>query len=295
MNRQGKTEEANARIRLIVAMTIFGTIGIFVKHIPLPSSIIALARGIIGIGFLLIFTKIKKIKISFSEIKNNFPILSLSGMLIGIHWIFLFEAYHHTTVAVATLCYYLAPVFIIIASPFVLKEKLSLKKIICVTVALIGMIFVSGIFKEGGTENLQIKGILFGVGAAIIYATVILLNKHLKNISSYGMTVMQIGIAAVILLPYTAVTQNFGNLSFDFLTIVLLLIVGILNTGITYSLYFSSIKELKAQTIAIFSYIDPIVAIFLSTFLLKEKPDIYTVIGGILILGATFVSELQKD
>ena len=123
MNRQGKTEEANARIRLIVAMTIFGTIGIFVKHIPLPSSIIALARGIIGTGFLLIFTKIKKIKISFSEIKNNFPILSLSGMLIGIHWIFLFEAYHHTTVAVATLCYYLAPVFIIIASPFVLKEK----------------------------------------------------------------------------------------------------------------------------------------------------------------------------
>lgn len=295
MNRQGKTEEANARIRLIVAMTIFGTIGIFVKHIPLPSSIIALARGIIGIGFLLIFTKIKKIKISFSEIKNNFPILSLSGMLIGIHWIFLFEAYHHTTVAVATLCYYLAPVFIIIASPFVLKEKLSLKKIICVTVALIGMIFVSGIFKEGGTENLKIKGILFGVSAAIIYATVILLNKHLKNISSYGMTVMQIGIAAMILLPYTVATQNFGNLSFDFLAVVLLLVVGILNTGITYSLYFSSIKELKAQTIAIFSYIDPIVAILLSTFLLKEKPDIYTVIGGILILGATFVSELQKD
>ena len=295
MNRQGKTEEANARIRLIVAMTIFGTIGIFVKHIPLPSSIIALARGIIGTGFLLIFTKIKKIKISFSEIKNNFPILSLSGMLIGIHWIFLFEAYHHTTVAVATLCYYLAPVFIIIASPFVLKEKLSSKKIICVIAALTGMIFVSGIFKEGGTENLQIKGILFGVGAAIIYATVILLNKYLKNISSYGMTIMQIGIAAAILLPYTAVTHNFGSLSFDFLTITLLLIVGILNTGITYSLYFSSIKELKAQTIAIFSYIDPIVAIFLSTFLLKEKPDIYTVIGGILILGATFASELQKD
>ena len=157
------------------------------------------------------------------------------------------------------------------------------------------MIFVSGIFKEGGTENLKIKGILFGVSAAIIYATVILLNKHLKNISSYGMTVMQIGIAAMILLPYTVATQNFGNLSFDFLAVVLLLVVGILNTGITYSLYFSSIKELKAQTIAIFSYIDPIVAILLSTFLLKEKPDIYTVIGGILILGATFVSELQKD
>ena len=215
-------------------------------------------------------------------------------MLIGIHWIFLFEAYHHTTVAVATLCYYLAPVFVIIASPFVLKEKLSLKQGVCVAVALVGMIFVSGIFKRESMGNFQITGVLFGLGAAVIYATVIILNKHLKQISSYAMTIMQLGIAVAVLTPYTLLTQNMGELTFSFMTIILLGVVGIVNTGITYGLYFSGIKELKAHTIAIFSYIDPIVAIFLSIIILREKPDIFTIIGGALILGSTLASELSS-
>lgn len=295
MDRQksGQTDK-NAKFRLMTAMFIFGTIGIFVRNIPLPSSVIALARGVIGTLFLIIFTKIRKIKISYTEIKNNLSILCLSGMLIGIHWIFLFEAYRNTTVAVATLCYYLAPVFVIIASPFVLKEKLTFKQIVCIGVALIGMIFVSGIFEKGGTENLQLKGIFFGIGAAIIYAVVILLNKHLKKISSYTMTIMQLGIAAVVLAPYTLLTQNTGSLTFNFTTLILLGIIGIINTGITYTLYFSAIQELKAHTIAIFSYIDPIVAILLSTLILREKPDVFTVIGGIMILGSTLISELSS-
>jgi transporter, eamA family len=295
MDRQksGQTDK-NAKFRLMTAMFIFGTIGIFVRNIPLPSSVIALARGVIGTLFLIIFTKIRRIKISYTEIKNNLSILCLSGMLIGIHWIFLFEAYRNTTVAVATLCYYLAPVFVIIASPFVLKEKLTFKQIVCIGVALIGMIFVSGIFEKGGTENLQLKGIFFGIGAAIIYAVVILLNKHLKKISSYTMTIMQLGIAAAVLAPYTLLTQNMASLTFNFTTLILLGIIGIINTGITYTLYFSAIQELKAHTIAIFSYIDPIVAILLSTLILREKPDVFTVIGGIMILGSTLISELSS-
>jgi transporter, eamA family len=295
MDRQkSKQTDKNAKFRLMTAMFIFGTIGIFVRNIPLPSSVIALARGVIGTLFLIIFTKIRKIKISYTEIKNNLSILCLSGMLIGIHWIFLFEAYRNTTVAVATLCYYLAPVFVIIASPFVLKEKLTFKQIVCIGVALIGMIFVSGIFEKGGTENLQLKGIFFGIGAAIIYAVVILLNKHLKKISSYTMTIMQLGIAAAVLAPYTLLTQNTASLTFNFTTLILLGIIGIINTGITYTLYFSAIQELKAHTIAIFSYIDPIVAILLSTLILREKPDVFTVIGGIMILGSTLISELSS-
>ena len=293
-SQENEQNEKRAKIRLMAAMFIFGTIGIFVRNIPLPSSVIALARGIIGTLFLIIFTRIKKIRISYEEIKNNLVILCLSGMLIGIHWIFLFEAYHHTTVAIATLCYYLAPVFVIIASPFVLKEKLSLKQGVCVAVALVGMIFVSGIFKRESMGNFQITGVLFGLGAAVIYATVIILNKHLKQISSYAMTIMQLGIAVAVLTPYTLLTQNMRELTFSFMTIILLGVVGIVNTGITYGLYFSGIKELKAHTIAIFSYIDPIVAIFLSIVILREKPDIFTIIGGALILGSTLASELSS-
>ena len=267
MDRQ-KSEQTdkNAKFRLMTAMFIFGTIGIFVRNIPLPSSVIALARGVIGTLFLIIFTKIRKIKISYTEIKNNLLILCLSGMLIGIHWIFLFEAYRNTTVAVATLCYYLAPVFVIIASPFVLKEKLTFKQVVCIGVALIGMIFVSGIFEKGGTENLQLKGIFFGIGAAIIYAVVILLNKHLKKISSYTMTIMQLGIAAAVLAPYTLLTQNTGSLTFNFTTLILLGIIGIINTGIksSYNSYFQLYRpycchftvnfDFKRKTRCIYSY-----------------------------------------
>ena len=52
-----------ARAKLILAMTIFGTIGIFVKYIPLPSSVIACARGFVGVLFLLVVTFISRNKI----------------------------------------------------------------------------------------------------------------------------------------------------------------------------------------------------------------------------------------
>ena len=281
-----------ARTKLILAMTIFGTIGIFVKYIPLPSSVIACVRGFVGVAFLLLMTFIKKSKISFKDIKKNLLLLVISGAFIGINWILLFEAYRYTTVATATLCYYMAPIFVTLASPFILKEKLTLKKGLCVFTALIGMIFVSGII---GTGSLQINlpGILCGVGAAFFYACVILLNKHIKDISSYDMTMTQLFVAAVVILPYTLLTADISAVTLDAKAIICLFIVGIVHTGFAYMIYFSSISSLKAQTVAIFSYIDPVIAIILSALLLKEKMGLFGFIGAILILGSTLLSEIN--
>lgn len=281
-----------ARTKLILAMTIFGTIGIFVKYIPLPSSVIACVRGFVGVAFLLLMTFVKKSKISFKDIKKNLLLLVISGAFIGINWILLFEAYRYTTVATATLCYYMAPIFVTLASPFILKEKLTLKKRLCVFTALIGMIFVSGIV---GTGSLQINlpGILCGVGAAFFYACVILLNKHIKDISSYDMTITQLFVAAVVILPYTLLTADISAVTLDAKAIICLFIVGIVHTGFAYMIYFSSISSLKAQTVAIFSYIDPVIAIILSALLLKEKMGLFGFIGAILILGSTLLSEIN--
>ncbi len=281
-----------ARTKLILAMTIFGTIGIFVKYIPLPSSVIACVRGFVGVAFLLLMTFIKKSKISFKNIKKNLLLLVISGAFIGINWILLFEAYRYTTVATATLCYYMAPIFVTLASPFILKEKLTLKKGLCVFTALIGMIFVSGIV---GTGSLQINlpGILCGVGAAFFYACVILLNKHIKDISSYDMTMTQLFVAAVVILPYTLLTADISAVTLDAKAILCLFVVGIVHTGFAYMIYFSSISSLKAQTVAIFSYIDPVIAIILSALLLKEKMGLFGFIGAILILGSTLLSEIN--
>ena len=281
-----------ARTKLILAMTIFGTIGIFVKYIPLPSSVIACVRGFVGVAFLLLMTFIKKTNISFKDIKKNLLLLVISGAFIGINWILLFEAYRYTTVATATLCYYMAPIFLTLASPFILKEKLTLKKGLCVFTALIGMIFVSGIV---GTGSLQINvpGILCGVGAAFFYACVILLNKHIKDISSYDMTMTQLFVAAVVILPYTLLTADISTVTLDAKAIICLFVVGIVHTGFAYMIYFSSIGSLKAQTVAIFSYIDPVIAIILSALLLKEKMGLFGFIGAVLILGSTLLSEIN--
>ncbi|MDO5089701.1 MAG: DMT family transporter, partial [Leptotrichiaceae bacterium] len=267
--RELEEDETGEKLKLIFTMIIFGTIGIFVRFIPFSSGLIAGVRGIIGTLFLIIFVKIKGEKISYEAIKNNFKILCISGILIGANWILLFEAYNYTTVATATLCYYLAPVFIIILSPAVLKEKLTLKKGICTLTALMGMFFISGVMRQGGIGNTLPKGIIYGVGAAVLYACVVLLNKFLKNISAYEITIVQLFIAALTVIPHLLFTEKMavkGIITPQ--SILLLIIVGTVHTGITYAMYFSTIKTLKAQTVAIFSYIDPVVAIFLSTFLL---------------------------
>lgn len=289
----------NAKIKIITAMVTFGTIGVFVRYIPLPSSIIALVRGVLATIFLLAVMAAVKRRPDGTAIRRNLALLVISGGLIGFNWILLFEAYNYTSVAVATLCYYLAPVFVIIASPFVLGEKLTLRKTLCVAAALAGMVLVSGVIQNyvsvGNIEDLSLTGVILGIGAGALYATIILMNKKLKDISSYDTTVVQLAAASIILVPYCLLTMDVGLLAVTPVSVVLLCIVGIVHTGIAYVLYFGSIKELPAQTVAIFSYIDPILAILLSALLLKENMDMLSILGALLILGSTFVSEMRGN
>ena len=287
-------KETNAKASLILAMVIFGTIGIFRKYIPLPSGIVACARGILGVAFLLVFIKIKKIKMDSEAIKKHLWILLVSGGFIGLNWVLLFESYRYTSVAVATLCYYMAPIFVMIVSPFLFKEKLTVKKVLCVIVALIGMVFVSGVLDGGISDVSEMKGILFGLGAAALYATVIMMNQKLREVPTYDKTIMQLGAAAVVLIPYILFVEDLSAVVLTPLIVFMLIIVGVVHTGIAYALYFGSMNGLKAQTVALFSYIDPIVAIILSAMFLKEPMTIYSAIGAVLVLGATMISELPE-
>lgn len=285
----------SAKINVILSMFIYGTIGVFVRYIPLPSATVSMLRGVIGAPFLLLILLIKHSEISWKAIKENFIRLLLLGAMLGVNWIFLFEAYRYTSVATATLCYYLAPIFIVAMSPFVFKEKVTLKKVICIAVALIGMIFVSGAAKNGIPPISEIKGILLGIGAAALYAAIVVNNKKLHNISAYDRTIAQLVISAVVLLPYNLIVGNLKHISFTPVTLVLLLIVGIVHTGISYFLYFGSMEKLPAQTLAILSYIDPVVAIILSACVLRESMDLFGVMGAVLILGSAVISEYTPN
>lgn len=282
------------RLLLIFAMVIFSTIGIFRKFIPLPSSMLAMARGVIGMAFLFVWVSVKKQRISGEAVRKNLLVLILSGIALPFNWMLLFEAYNYTSVATATLCYYMAPIFLILVSPVLFKEKLTGKKMICVAVALLGMVMVSGVFDAGLAGISGVKGILLGLGAAVLYTTVMVLNRYLKDISAYDKTIMQLGLAAVVMLPYVFLTEDFSAITLDAMAIIMLLVVGVIHTGVAYACYFGSIGALPAQTVALFSYIDPVGAIILSALVLREPTSFWGILGAVLVLGSTLVSELPE-
>ena len=283
----------NATFKLTLSMVIFGTIGVFRRYIPLPSSLVAMTRGLTGMLFLLLVMVLRKRGMNRAAVRKRLGMLCLSGAAIGVNWILLFEAYNYTSVATATLCYYLAPMFVILASPLVVGERLTAKKLICVLAALLGMVFVSGVLETGGGSS-DLKGVLLGLGAAVLYASVVLMNKQLGDVPAYDRTIVQLGSSAAVLLPYVLLTEELGALTFTPGTIGLLLVVGIVHTGIAYALYFGSLMQLKAQTAAILSYIDPVVAVLLSALVLREHMSLLSGLGAVLVLGAAVVSELPS-
>ncbi len=285
---------SSSKIKLISSMLIFGTIGIFVKYIPLPSSVIAFVRGLVGTLFLLAVALISRKKLSFSAARGRLIPLFISGGLIGINWILLFESYNYTTVAVSTLCYYMQPTFVIIASAFIFRERINLRRGVCVILALVGMVLVSGITDTGITDVSELRGVLLGLGAALVYATIVLINKKLGGIDSYTKTTIQLFSAAVTILPYILLTEDVAALKLDTSGVLLLGIVAVVHTGIAYFLYFGSMGNLRAQTIAIMSYIDPVTAIILSALFLREPITPAAAVGALLILGAALVSELPS-
>jgi RarD protein len=284
-----------SKIQFILSMMIFGTIGLVVRYIDLSSSERALLSSFIGCLFLLLilFLIKKNIKISWKLVKSNALFLVISGIALGGNWIFLYQSFDHTTIANATLGYYFAPVFVMILSPLVLREQLSIKKMLCIGVAIIGMLMILG---EGvsasGSDDLL--GLSFGLIAAAFYAALLLLNKFIKDMGKLELTIIQLGITTLLLMPYVFLTSGFGIFEVSSSSIPFILILGIINTGIGFWLFFSGMEGLKGQSIAMLSYVDPFVAILISAMILQEQMTIFQMLGGILLLGSTFISEIRS-
>lgn len=284
-------KKLNPRLMLIISMTVFGTIGLFVRNVPLPSGELALYRAVLAamlIGFYLLITKQR---IPFAKMKKEIPLLLFSGAAMGINWILLFEAYKYTSVSVATLSYYFAPVIVTLLCPILFREKLTIKQIICFVMSTLGLVLITGLGDITGTNHF--KGILCGLGAAVFYATVILLNKFIKGVDGIHRTFLQFIAAIAVLIPYVGFTGGVTLGSLDGKGWIFLLVVGLVHTGITYCMYFSSLKELPGQKAAILSYIDPLVAVIISVTVLREEMALLQIVGGVLILGFTLLNEID--
>lgn len=277
------------RAKYITSVVLYGTIGMFLRYVSLPSELVAMCRGIFGSIFILAFLAFRHTKPDGKAIKKNLKWLIISGICLGLNWIFLFAAYMETTVAIASLCNYMAPLIVIVVAPLVLHEKLEVRKLPCVLAALIGIILVSGV-TEGGNGNPL--GIVFGLSAAVCFVIIVICNRNLKDISSYDRSIVQLALSAVTILPYFIIHNLGKELYVSPGSIPIVLILGLLHTGVAYCLYFSGMATLPVQTVAVLGYIEPVVAVLCSAIFLAEPMTVSGWIGAILIIAAAVVSEL---
>lgn len=287
--------DVKSKSLLASAFMIWGSIGVFVEMIPLNSGVVAFDRSIVGMLFLLIVKLCMRSKIEFSSMKNSFWLLCVNGALLGLNWILLFEAYKYTSVATSTICYNLGPMIVVLLSPIVFKEKLGITKIICVFVSVFGIVCVSGVFDTKGAGADDFIGVLLGVSAAVVYAITVIINKRLDKINPVDKAITQFASSTVVMFVYCLFVTSADELVFGTKTILLLITVGVVHTGVAYTLYFKSMHNVTSQNIAIFAYIDPVVAVVLSATVLNEGIDVFVIIGALCVIASAVISELYDN
>ncbi|AHM58146.1 putative transporter YxxF (plasmid) [Peptoclostridium acidaminophilum DSM 3953] len=287
----------NNKIRVVISMLIWGSIGLLVRGINLPSMGIAFLRAVTASAFLGVLGIWMLNKDSKAAIKSNIKPLMITGLAMGFNWLFLFQAYKYTTISNATLSYYFAPVFIAVLSPLVLGEKFTAKKISSVFAAMLGLYLILSSQSAQPVETgfNHMLGIAYGLAGAAFYAVIILTSKRMKGISGFETSLVQLATAAIVMLPVTLINVGAGAiLGMDMTSWLLILTLGILHTGIAYANYFSAIRDIDGQSIAVLSYIDPISAVVLASMVFGEVMTLQQILGGLLILGSTLFSQLDS-
>lgn len=278
--------------RMLLSLVIFGTIGLVRRYIPLGSVPLAFLRAALGCLSMVVLMQVGHIPFHWEALRRRAPKLLLSGLLLGLDWVFFFEAFNHTTVAIATLCYYMAPVFMLAAAPLVFHEVLRRRKLVCAAITIGGMLLVSGVVggaAQGGTGDFS--GVVYALLGAFFYAAIIVLSKTITGLDPYEQTAAQLGTAALFLLVYASFT---GQLDFHTMTGLgwgLTVLLGVVHTGLAYGIYFGSLTQVPAQTTAILSYVDPVVAVLLSVFVLQEPITELQLAGVCLVLGGMISGE----
>ena len=299
-------------------MMLFGTIGTISRFVDLPSAFMSCARAFISTLIIVIYIFAGGRRPDFQAIRANAVRLFFAGIFMSLNWVLMFEAFRLTTVAVASLCYYMQPVFLMLSSPVFFKERLNTRKVLCIITAFLGMALVTGVLSLPGTGGsagaaamtdaaknsaaaagaaaaapvmtAHIKGALLAVMAAVLYTANVIVSKKFKgDINPIDSTCSQIFVAGVILLPYLWMIGSASSLTFDARSVILLLILSVVHTGIAYIMFYSSVTRLGAQTIAVLGYIDPVESVLLSAFVLREPLTAGMIVGALMILSSTYI------
>ena len=289
------------RLKLILISATFGTIGIVTHFIPLGSAAIVFYRALLGGIFIIIMTYLSGKTVNVYAMGKNFFVLIWTGFFMGLNWVFQFEAFRVSTVAIGTVCYNTMPIFLLIIASFMFKEKITLKSVVCILIATIGVVLVSNVINTGIRSN-EVLGCFYGILGAINYALIVIFNRKLSHIETHDKIIFQFIFSAIIMFIYVLFIQK-DSLFFKedisnetlLIGIICILLLSFFHTGFCYVHYFNAVSRLKAETVAILTYIDPVVALFTSYFILREKTTGLQMLGAGLILASTLANELIKN
>ena len=285
-----------ARLRFIVAVVLYGTIGPITRFISLPSEVIVLFRGAFGSLVVLAFLYARGESLDIDAIRRNLRWLVTSGICLGLNWIFLFAAYAHTTIAIASLCNYMAPIIVMALSPFVFGERVGPRRLLCVVAAFVGIMLVSDL-KGALSGEVDLTGVTLGLLAALAFVGIVICNKRIEGVGAYDKVVVQLGVSALTVLPY-ALAVNGGALPLsgvDARSWMLLALLCLVQTGLAYIFYFGSMGVLPVQEIALLGYIEPVVSVLGSALFLHEPLGVAGVVGAALVIAAAAAGELVQD
>ena len=290
-------DNKTSKLIYIASMLIFGSIGLFVRNISMPSLHIAFIRSFVGTAVMMIIYLVLKRKLDRKAIMVNRYNLLFAGTFLGINWILLFEAYKRTTITSATLAYYMAPIIFIILSSLFLKTRLTAIRIMTILVAFFGLVTLQMKDMEIIYSEMHTEGIGFGLAAAFFYALVIIFNRKMEKIGGMDRTFMELLLSLLVLGLYMAVIGDFADFEVPRSAVFYALFLGVIHTGLAYYLYFSTVDKLDSQHVALFSYIDPLSAILFSVAFLGETIYLNLGVGALLILGSSVLFDLigQKE
>lgn len=283
-------EQHTERMKYITSVFLYGTAGMFLRQVSLPSEIVAMCNGLLGTLVILTYMRMKRKPFHREAIRRNAGLLLASGALLGLNWVFLYAAYVTTTVAIASLCNYTAPLIVVLLAPLVLKEKQNAKKLFCVLLAFLGILMVSGVF-TGADTNLT--GVLYGLLAAVSFAAFVFCNRKMEQMPALERAVIQLFVSAMTILPYVLYKNLGQEIRPDTPSLLVILVMGTLHTGIAYCLYFSGMEKLPIQTVAILGYLEPVTAVFCSAVFLREPMSIAGWAGAALVILAAVLSEMH--
>lgn len=277
-------------LKYLISLLIFGMNGIVASYIAMTSEQIVLSRTIIGGALLVILFFATRQRLHTEAIRRQWPMLLLSGAAMGLSWVFLFGAYRLSSVSTATLLYYCGPVFVLLLAPVLFREKLTMQHGVGIIAVLAGMFLVNGV---GASFSGVTLGFVYGLLSALLYAVMILACKHVTGVAGLERTTIQILVACVVVAAYNVASDQ-PAVEWNTASILATAVLGVVNTGAACYLYFSSIPELPAQTVAVCSYLDPLSALVFSALFLGERLSAAQNAGAVCILGGAAFAELYK-